>query len=647
MLSLKVKLVAAVVASAIVMVGLGGGGAFTAQSLRSELQVVNAVAVALRNHTLGDMMHDALRADVYVSFYTAAHAPEKQTVILGEVDEHIKEFENMIAVNKAAALPDNARRAIIDVEAPLQDYIAIAKQITALAFSDHDKAEALLGSFDQKFSALEEAMEAAGDKIQAAASAQVDEATTFSSAAIVASYIAIGLGLVVGAFLIWISLLETLRPIGNLEGAMRLLASGRNDFDVPYRKRGDEIGSMAAAIEVFRQNNIERDRLNGEVEIAKKEAEQRKAEIVGLAADFLAKSDSLKAVLDRQAHVVQACAKSLAQTADATDLQVKAGLAASSEAASNVQTVAAASEQLSASTKRIAEQTHASYESTVKASHAAKAASRDILSLSKVSDQIGKILETIGGIAAQTNLLSLNATIEAARAGEAGKGFAVVASEVKALAEQTAKATAEVGNLVTEISSSTDAAVASIQTISERVDEVNGISAQILHAVQEQETATAEIASSAMRASTSTDGSRETTQKISNVSAATRKEVTSMEDGARSLSAAIKEFTKGIDFFLGSISSDMQDRRENIRHHVRQVAHVECNRRRSEVIATDVSLGGATFERNPGFREGANIEIEFAGSKVGANVVWANANGFGVRFLARLTELPVDLRQAA
>lgn len=437
------------------------------------------------------------------------------------------------------------------------------------------------------------------------------------------------------------------RPISLLEEQMGTLANGNTNIEIAGQERGDELGDMARAVETFRLNAIEREKLNEEVEMSRKEAEARKTELEELAGDFLMKADDLKVVLDRQAHVLRACAKSLSTSADATDDQVEAGLDATSQAASNVQTVAAAAEQLSVSTKRVSEQTYASHEITDMASRAAKTACDDILNLSKVSGQIGNILEAIGGIAAQTNLLSLNATIEAARAGEAGKGFAVVASEVKALAEQTAKATSEVSSLVTQISSSTDAAVKSIDEIAKRVEDVNRISAEIARAVQEQETATAEIAESAMRASASTDEARNTTEKVSAVTAATREEVGNLEAGEKSLSASIKEFTKGIDFFLGSISNEMKDRRNHIRHDVRNVATVEWNGNNKEVEIKDISLGGAALVGHLDVKEGMRVKVHFGDIVHAATIIWCNQEGLGIEFLEELEDLPVDLRKAA
>ncbi len=445
----------------------------------------------------------------------------------------------------------------------------------------------------------------------------------------------------------WLLARTLTRPISKLEEEMGALADGNTNIEISGQERGDELGDMARAVETFRQNAIEREKLNEEVENSRKEAEDRRTELEGLAGDFLMQADGLKVVLDRQAHVLRACAKSLSTSADATDSQVDAGLDATSQAASNVQTVAAAAEQLSVSTKRVSEQTYASHEITDMASRAAKTASQDILNLSKVSGQIGNILEAIGGIAAQTNLLSLNATIEAARAGEAGKGFAVVASEVKALAEQTAKATSEVSSLVTQISSSTDAAVKSIDEISKRVEDVNRISAEIARAVQEQETATAEIAESAMRASESTDEARNTTEKVSAVTAATRQEVGNLEAGEKSLSASIKEFTQGIDFFLGSISNDMKDRRKFIRHDVKHVASVEWNGHKKDVGIKDISLGGAALEGHLDLKEGMTVKVHFGDIVHAATIIWCNQEGLGIEFLEELKELPVDLRKAA
>lgn len=432
-------------------------------------------------------------------------------------------------------------------------------------------------------------------------------------------------------------------PLNVLSGQMQKISGGETSLDVAYKEQGDEIGGMARALEVFRQNTDAQAKMQRQIEISKEEAEQGNKRTQDLAMNFLETADELKAVLDRQAHIVSRCASDIDDAVTATETESSEGLAASSDAADNVQTVAAATEELSASTRQIADQAATALQITSSTSEASEQANRDIASLSEVATKIEDILQVITGIASQTNLLALNATIEAARAGEAGKGFAVVANEVKSLAEQTTKATDEVASLVTEISNSSSVAVKSIGRIANQVQEVAELNDAISVAVNEQASATNEISLSADRASQSTAGASEKSNKVSEVVSESRERVKSVKSAAKSLFRGLEEFTKGIDDFLGSFSDNLKDRRNKIRHHTSEKIDVEYNGAMHSVIVTNISIGGAALGPLPGTSIGDVVKLHFEKGIELARIAWAYEDSCGVQFDEELNHIPIRL----
>ena len=306
-------------------------------------------------------------------------------------------------------------------------------------------------------------------------------------------------------------------PIRRLTLTMRRLADRDLSAEVAGADRGGEVGDMARAVAVFKENMIIADRLAAEQQAEQTHKEQRQTTIEALIRAFDASITESVRSLASASTELQATAESMSATAEATGQQSVVVASASEQASTNVQTVAAATEELSASIAEISRQV---VESTGVARQAVEQADRtngEVRALADAAQRIGDVVRLINDIAGQTNLLALNATIEAARAGEAGKGFAVVASEVKSLATQTGRATEDIAAQVAAIQGATGTAVQSIQSIGRTISEVDQIATAIASAVEEQGSATKEIARNVQQAAV---GTAEVSATIAGVSQA-------------------------------------------------------------------------------------------------------------------------------
>ena len=306
----------------------------------------------------------------------------------------------------------------------------------------------------------------------------------------------IALILLIVTGLLSFSILRALtRSIAGITSAMDRVAGGSFDDEVPYRSNRDEVGSLARALDVFKQNSVEMKRLESEQDSLKQHAErERKASLLALAEEFEKQIGGLAKALGGAATEMQAAAGSMATTTDETNRQSSAVAAAAEQASTNVQTVAAASEELAASIREISQRVSISRDIARQAISESETTSDTVQALSKSANSIGEVVQLISTIAAQTNLLALNATIEAARAGEAAKGFAVVASEVKSPASQTAQATKTIEGQISEVQALTAKTVTAIANITKIVANMSEIGIEVAAAIEEQGATTAEIA---------------------------------------------------------------------------------------------------------------------------------------------------------
>jgi methyl-accepting chemotaxis protein len=432
---------------------------------------------------------------------------------LAGVEAALQKIDETWKAYLATRLTDEERRLAIDTDA------ARAAAVPALARLDEilkAKDMAALAAFAEKD--LYPAIDPIGTPISKLIDLQIAVARgalqEADAAILVAEYTSIGLALA-SLLIIGFSLHTVLRgvvaPLNGMQAAMRRLADGDLAVEVPSKDRRDEIGAMAATVQVFRNNAIERVRLENE-QRAEQEKRTRRAQavdtlITGFDHDV---SLILKTVASASSEL-EATARSLTMTAEESARNATSVAAAAEQATANVSTVASASEELSASINEIAHQVESSRRVTQSAMETAKETDETVRVLVASADRIGTVVELISDIAAQTNLLALNATIEAARAGEAGKGFAVVASEVKSLAGQTSKATDEIASHIQEMQAVTGKAAAAIRAIGETIRTINDTASAIAAAVTEQGAATGDIAQNVQQAA---DGTRHVSANI-------------------------------------------------------------------------------------------------------------------------------------
>jgi methyl-accepting chemotaxis protein len=294
------------------------------------------------------------------------------------------------------------------------------------------------------------------------------------------------------------------RPIIALSRRMTQMGTGDLTTVVPNTVQADEVGDMARTVEILRSQLMEAETARAAQEAAKTAEATAIRKRAEMAEHFVSRMEDLAHSFGKSSAEVADAAKNLSATAEETSRQAQSVAGAAEEASTNVQTVAAGAEELSASIQEISKQVAYSLRIAKDAATESAASSQNVQSLSLSAQQIGEVVDLISNIAAQTNLLALNATIEAARAGEAGRGFAVVAAEVKQLADQTAKATDEIGRKITEIQTSTNVTVESIAKIVKTIDIIEHASEAIASAVEEQGSATSEIAGNTHRAATGT-----------------------------------------------------------------------------------------------------------------------------------------------
>ena len=342
-------------------------------------------------------------------------------------------------------------------------------------------------------------------------------------------------------------------PITEMTKAMRELAGGNNEVNIPAQERSDEIGEMAAAVQIFKETDIAAKKASEERRVTREQREARQQEITELTKKFDVTVTSMIGSVSESAQELNSAAEAMTGNAESVKQQAESVAHSALEASENVNAVAAASEELSASISEIGRNVGESVSLANGAVEEVDRTTSTVSGLSEASRRIGDVVDLISDIASQTNLLALNATIEAARAGEAGKGFAVVASEVKSLANQTASATDDIAAQVGAIQDSSEEAVSAIDGIAKTIATMNDISTSIAAAVQEQGASTGEISRSAQGAATGTDDVSGNIRVVSEAATTSGSTASQVLEAARSITRQADDLRGEVDAFLASV----------------------------------------------------------------------------------------------
>lgn len=601
------------------------------------------VHISSRLQTLLDIQTEAWavrefggRERTYLAIATASGEPFSQRERLDMVKNHALAKASMVRL-KALSQFAGLNLELIDKIDSLEDVYFKTYDATRQLILGHDLAKGAYPiGFNDFFAASSKALDVAVDLSAQAGQLTVDSIAENSSA-IFGRFLAI-VGVLIFVLLLcglqlYYSQVQLSGRLIALSVRMRHLAEGDNSVSIEGQHRRDEIGDMARAVQIFKANALARIEVEKQAAVERERERERLSgikELLGRFSDALLRSTGQ--VKDQSGSLL-ATSKRLGTVAHHAAEETSIANQATGTAESNVQAVAAASEQLSASISEIANQAETAQNRTYQAAERVQSSHIQVSSLELSVTKIGSIINLINDIADQTNLLALNATIEAARAGEAGHGFAVVANEVKALASQTASATGDIINQISEIQGATSQTVAAISDVTSAVSDIRDLVGTIATAVDSQKAATDEIAQSVSAASLDASTVLTSIHSVSGSINKTTDEANLVRDAADMLSATTEEMADRVDEFVQDVSADVGQRRKALRVALSHVAVINHNGQRENAQFVDLSETGARLTKVRHMAVGQSVKLQLSDcQQVSAKVVRHTEDGLAVAF---------------